>query len=261
MPELNCEKIASHIIDWLNTYIEDIPVKGFVVGVSGGVDSALVSSLVARTGKEVILLNMPIRQASSEYKRAQNQIKVLEDTYPNVRGLEVNLTSTFDAFTKSVPQNSAENALAMANSRARLRMTTLYAIGQTHQLLVAGTGNKIEDFGIGFFTKYGDGGVDLNPIGDLLKSEVFKLAKHLGVIEEILLAKSTDGLWGDERNDEDQIGASYDELEFAMLYEGNEEGLTERQKEVAKIYNHLHFINHHKMSPIPFCDLRNFKQR
>lgn len=259
MPELNCEKIASHIIDWLNTYIEDIPVKGFVVGVSGGVDSALVSSLVARTGKEVILLNMPIRQASSEYKRAQNQIKVLKDTYPNVRGLEVNLTSTFDAFTKSVPENSAENALAMANSRARLRMTALYAVGQANQLLVTGTGNKIEDFGIGFFTKYGDGGVDLNPIGDLLKSEVFQLANHLGVIEEILKAKPTDGLWGDERNDEDQIGASYDELEFVMNFNGEESELTERQKEVMAIYTHLHKINQHKMNPIPVCDLSGIK--
>lgn len=261
MSELDYEKVAFHIIDWLNNYIKDMPVKGFIVGVSGGVDSGLVASLCAKTGKEVLLLNMPIKQASAEYTRARNQIKELEDNYSNVKGLQVDLTNTFETFSSTVPNDVKQNQLAMANSRARLRMTTLYAIGQTHQLLVAGTGNKIEDFGIGFFTKYGDGGVDLNPIGDLLKSEVFKLAKHLGVIEEILLAKPTDGLWGDERNDEDQIGASYDELEFAMLYEGNEEGLTERQKEVAKIYNHLHFINHHKMSPIPFCDLSNFKQR
>lgn len=259
MSELNYEKIASHIIDWLNIYIKDIPVKGFIVGVSGGVDSALVASLCARTGKEVILLNMPIRQANSEYKRAQNQIAFLEHKFSNVKGLQVDLTKTFDAFVDAVPENAQNNLLAMANSRARLRMTALYGIGQTNQLLVTGTGNKIEDFGIGFFTKYGDGGVDLNPIGDLLKSEVFKLAKHLEVIEEILIAKPTDGLWGDERNDEDQIGATYDELEFAMSYTGDEEALTDRQKEVMKIYNHLHAINQHKMNPIPFCDLSSIK--
>lgn len=255
MSVLNCENVANHIIEWLKDYIKDIPVQGFIVGLSGGVDSALVASLCAQTGKQVILLNMPIRQASSEYSRAQNQIKTLENKFINVKGVEVNLTSTFDAFVAAVPENSEINALAMANSRARLRMTALYAIGQANQLLVAGTGNKIEDFGIGFFTKYGDGGVDLNPIGDLLKSEVFKLAKHLGVNEEILKAKPTDGLWGDERNDEDQIGASYDELEFAMTYEGKEEDLSERQKEVSRIYTHLHKINQHKLNPIPICDL------
>ena len=259
MSVLNCEKVANHIIDWLNNYIKDIPVEGFIVGVSGGVDSALVASLCAHTGKEVILLNMPIRQASSEYSRAQNQIKILESKFTNVKGVEVDLTSAFDAFVASVPENAKENHLAMANSRARLRMTALYAVGQANQLLVTGTGNKIEDFGIGFFTKYGDGGVDLNPIGDLLKSEVFKLAKHLDVIEEILSAKPTDGLWGDERNDEDQIGASYDELEFAMAYQGKLEDLSERQKEVSKIYNHLHKINQHKMNPIPFCDLKRIR--
>jgi NAD+ synthase len=259
MSELNCEKIASHIIDWLNTYIIDLPVKGFIVGVSGGVDSGLVASLSAHTGKEVILLNMPIRQANTEYIRAQNQIRSLESKFANVKGIEVDLTLTFDAFIASMPDKAKENPLAMANSRARLRMTTLYAIGQANQLLVTGTGNKVEDFGIGFFTKFGDGGVDLNPIGDLLKSEVFKLAKHLDVTEEILVARPTDGLWGDERNDEDQIGATYDELEFAMSYNGSEEDLSERQKEVIKIYNRLHSINQHKMNPIPFCDLNGIK--
>ena len=255
MSILNCDKVTNHIVDWLNNYIKDIPVKGFIVGLSGGVDSALVASLCARTGKEVILLNMPIRQASSEYSHAQNQIKTLESKFSNVKGVEVNLTSTFDAFVTAMPENAEGNPLAMANSRARLRMTTLYAVGQANELLVTGTGNKIEDFGIGFFTKYGDGGVDLNPIGDLLKSEVFELAKHLGVNEEILIAKPTDGLWGDERNDEDQIGASYDELEFAMTFQGKEEDLTDRQKEVSKIYIYLNKINQHKMNPIPFCDL------
>lgn len=259
MSKLNSEKIASHIIDWLANYIVDLPVNGFIVGISGGVDSALVATLCAETRREVILLNMPIHQTDTEYNRAKNQIKFLEDKYKNVKGLEVDLTKTFDVLTETFPQNVQSNLLAMANSRARLRMTTLYAVGQANQLLVAGTGNKIEDFGIGFFTKYGDGGVDLNPIGDLLKSEVYQLANYLGVIDEILTAKPTDGLWGDQRNDEDQIGASYDELEFAMNFKGDESALTEREKEVLVIYRHLHKINQHKMNPIPVCDLSGIK--
>src|SRR5690554_5790469 len=174
----NSNKIASHIIDWLNHYIKDIPVNGFIVGVSGGVDSALVATLCARTNKKVILLNMPIRQSEAEYRRAQKQITTLESKYSNVKGMLIDLTKSFECFEESMPADVHENQLAMANSRARLRMTTLYAVGQANNLLIAGTGNKIEDFGIGFFTKYGDGGADLNPIGDLLKSEVFKLAKH-----------------------------------------------------------------------------------
>lgn len=259
MNVFDSNKIASHIIDWLNIYIKDIPVKGFIVGVSGGVDSAVVASLCARTNKDVILLNMPIRQAQSEYSRAQKQIEKLETEYPNVKGLKIDLTHSFECFETTMPKYVNDNQLAMANSRARLRMTTLYAIGQANQLLITGTGNKIEDFGIGFFTKYGDGGVDLNPIGDLLKSEVFLLAKQLEVIQEIVEAKPTDGLWGDERNDENQIGASYDELEFAMKYDGDKNDLTERQKEVLSIYERLNSINQHKMLPIPVCSLEGIK--
>lgn len=252
-------KIASHIIDWLNHYIKELPVEGFIVGVSGGVDSALVAMLCAMTNKKVILLNMPIRQSDAEYYRAQKQIETLEERFDNVQGLEIDLTHTFESFENIMPIKVNKNHLAMANSRARIRMTTLYAVGQANQLLVTGTGNKIEDFGIGFFTKYGDGGVDLNPIGDLLKSEVFLLAEHLGVIQEIIDAKPTDGLWGDERNDEDQIGATYDELEFAMNYKGGVNELSERQKEVMKIYKRLNLINQHKMKPIPVCNLEGIK--
>lgn len=259
MNNINCNKIASHIIDWLNHYIKDLPVEGFIVGVSGGVDSALVAILCARTNKKVILLNMPIRQSKTEFFRANKQIEALEKEYSNVNGLKIDLTATFESFEEIMPTMVNENQLAMANSRARLRMTTLYAIGQANQLLITGTGNKIEDFGVGFFTKYGDGGVDLNPIGDLLKSEVFLLAKHLGVIQEIVEAKPTDGLWGDERNDEDQIGASYDELEYVMNYKGNVDDLSERQKEVLKIYERLNRINQHKMKPIPVCNLEGVK--
>jgi len=259
MKTFNCNIVASHIIDWLNHYIKDLPIEGFIVGVSGGVDSALVASLCARTNKKVILLNMPIRQSESEFIRSKEQIEYLENNFENVKGLKVDLTSTFESFEEIMPGEVNRNQLAMANSRARLRMTTLYAIGQANQLLITGTGNKIEDFGIGFFTKYGDGGVDLNPIGDLLKSEVFLLAEHLGVIQKILDAKPTDGLWGDDRNDEDQIGASYDELEFIMNYKGDTNDLVGRQKEVYNIYKRLNSINQHKMNPIPVCNLEGIK--
>ena len=259
MNSFKCNKIASHIIDWLNNYIKDVPVDGFIVGLSGGVDSALVASLCARTNKKVLLLNMPIRQSDGEFSRAQKQIDSLEKAYSNVKGLIIDLTNSFESFEATMPDDVNKDLLSMANARARIRMTTLYAVGQTNQLLVAGTANKVEDFGIGFYTKYGDGGVDLSPIGDLMKSEVFKLAKHLGVIQGIIEAKPTDGLWGDERNDEDQIGATYDELEFAMNYNGDATALTDRLKEVLKVYKRLNSINQHKMNPIPVCNLDGIK--
>lgn len=259
MPNFNSTKITDFIISWLNRYIEELPVKGFIVGISGGVDSAVVAHLCARTGKTVQLLNLPIYQAKSELDRAQKQIEDLEKKFPNVKGLKLDLTPVFDEFTKTMPEKTRNHHLAMANSRARLRMTALYAMGQPNQLLVVGTGNKIEDLGIGFFTKFGDGAADLNPIGDLMKSEVYYLANHLGVIEEIIQAKPTDGLWGDNRVDEDQIGASYDELEFTMNYKGTSDELTQRQLEVRKIYQHLNKINQHKLKPIPVCDLSGIK--
>lgn len=257
MVTFNCNKISNHIVDWLNNYIEHIPLQGFIVGVSGGVDSALVANLCAKTYKEVILLNMPIKQTQSEFDRAQKQISSLEGKFQNVKGMKIDLTASFSSFEKTMPIDIRQNQLAMANSRSRLRMTTLYAVGQSNNMLVVGTGNKIEDFGIGFFTKYGDGGVDINPIGDLLKSEVYLLAKHLNVIDEIIDANPTDGLWGDERSDEDQIGASYDELEFAMNYNGETEDLTQRQKEVMQIYQRLNRINKHKIDSIPVCKLNH----
>lgn len=253
---INAERVTSHIIDWLNNYLNTTPLKGFIVGVSGGVDSALTSTLCARTGREVILLNMPIRQTTQEYERSKKQIKQLEINYPNVKGIKIDLTATFDHFEGDMPANTAKDQLAMANSRARIRMTTLYAVGQSNGLLVAGTGNKVEDFGVGFFTKYGDGGVDVSPIADLMKSEVYQLAEYVDVIPEILEAKPTDGLWGDERNDEDQIGATYDELEWAMNFSGSDESkLSDREQEVIAIFNRLHSANKHKMDPIPVCTI------
>jgi NAD+ synthase len=211
--------------------------------------------LCAETGKKVILINMPIRQTEAEYSRAQMHVEDLLKRYKNVSSYEIGLSDVFTEFEKLMPFNIDENMLAMANSRSRLRMTTLYAVAQANGCLVAGTGNKVEDFGVGFFTKYGDGGVDLSPIADLYKTEVFEMAKKLCVIEEILSAKPTDGLWADGRSDEDQIGATYPELEWAMEYIklGKSEELSARQKEVIEIYKRFNSANQHKMIPIPVC--------
>ena len=246
---------SKYIVNWLISYAERANSKGFVVGISGGIDSALTSVLCAETGKKVILLNMPIRQTDAEYNRAQKHISDLTSRYENVSSHEINLTDVFGSFENLMPFNIDENLLAMANSRSRLRMTALYAVAQAHGCLVVGTGNKVEDFGVGFFTKYGDGGVDLSPIADLYKTEVFEMARQMNVIEDILNAKPTDGLWADGRSDEDQIGATYPELEWAMEYlkSDKQENLSERQKTVIEIYTKFHSANKHKMSPIPVC--------
>jgi NAD+ synthase len=228
-------------------------MNGFVVGISGGIDSALTSTLCALTGRKTIVLNLPIRQTSAEYSRAVEHIDNLSKQFSHVEGMEINLTSVFETIEHTLPAPTVEHHLAMANTRSRLRMSTLYAIAQTHNCLVAGTGNRIEDFGVGFFTKYGDGGVDLSPIANLNKSEVFSLAKHLNVVHSIQDAKPTDGLWEDGRSDEDQLGASYPELEWAMDFMGDETALTTRQHEVLSIYRKLHAKNKHKMEPIPVC--------
>lgn len=248
------QQIINHITNWLLHYCNTSKTEGFVIGISGGIDSALTSTLCALTGKKVICLNMPIRQHQTEYDRGNKHIEWLKANYPNVSSAEVNLTSIFETMEKTF-DNSIQDFLTMANTRARLRMTTLYAYAGHHKLLVAGTGNKIEDFGIGFYTKYGDGGVDVSPIADLMKSQVYALAKTAGVIDDILNARPTDGLFADGRTDEDQIGASYDELEWAMLYLENKDSyaLSEREKTVMQIYTSRHNANKHKMEPIPVC--------
>lgn len=229
--------------------------KGFVVGVSGGIDSAVTASLCVRTELPVLLLSMPIYQAQNQVQRGDRLIAQLESEFPNVRSQTVELSGVFDALIHALPkaEDSPQKEMSLVNARARLRMTTLYYFAGLEGKLVAGTGNKVEDFGVGFFTKYGDGGVDLSPIADLMKSEVFALGKALGVSEEILNAPPTDGLWGDDRTDEDQIGATYPELEWAMTFTGDENGLTIRQKEVLEIYRRLHKMNRHKIEPIPVC--------
>lgn len=250
---MNYSKVAEYISQWLREYCENAKMDGFAIGISGGIDSAVTSTLCALTGKNVILVNMPIRQSDSEYQRSVEHIENLKSRFTNVSSIEVNLTSSFEQLQSVLPKQTAVNLLAMANTRSRIRMTTLFAIAQSNQCLVAGTGNKIEDFGIGFFTKYGDGGVDLSPIADLMKSEVFTLGKELNIVESIQNAAPTDGLWGDQRTDEDQIGASYPELEWAMTYNGDEIGLSNRQHEVLGIFRKFNRINQHKMIPIPVC--------
>jgi len=247
--------LAEHIIHWLKSYQNTASAQGFVVGVSGGIDSALTASLCALTGSKTILINMPIRQTEAELNRGLEQMQALQKAHSNVSLLQIDLTHSFGVLEAALGLDAAQNHLALANTRARLRMTTLYAIAQANGCLVAGTGNKVEDFGVGFYTKYGDGGVDLSPIADLYKTEVFKLAKHLGVVQSILDAKPTDGLWEDGRSDEDQIGASYPELEWAMEFNGDETKLASRQKEVLEIYRKLNRANLHKMLPIPVCEI------
>lgn len=263
---MNTSKVAEHIVKWLKDYAENAKVKGFVVGVSGGIDSAVTSTLCAKTGLPTLCVELPIHQAESQVNRANEHIKQLRERFSNVSEAEVNLTSTFEDFKTVVPkaEDNAQTNLALANTRARLRMTTLYYFAGLHGLLVAGTGNKVEDFGVGFYTKYGDGGVDLSPIADLVKSEVFALGEYLQVPKSIQTAQPTDGLFGDSRTDEDQIGASYDELEWAMKMQDqgkSENDFTGRELEVYKIYTRLNRINQHKMNPIPVCEIsESFKE-
>lgn len=257
---MNASKVSEHIVQWLKNYATNSGVNGFVVGISGGIDSAVTSTLCALTGLPTLCVELPIHQAASQVNRANEHIKQLKDRFNNVTEAEVNLTSTFEDFKTVVPKAevSAKTDLALANTRARLRMTTLYYFAGLHGLLVAGTGNKVEDFGVGFYTKYGDGGVDLSPIADLVKSEVYALASHLNVPNSIQKAQPTDGLFGDSRTDEDQIGASYDELEWAMHMQDlgkNNTDFTGRELEVFKIYTRLNSINQHKMIPIPICEI------
>lgn len=250
---MNSQKVIDHISNWLKDYAVKARSKGFVIGISGGIDSAVTSTLCARTGLKVICLEMGIHQNKNEVSRGLEHIAWLEDQYPEVSHQRIDLTKTFESLRSVLDENTRLHDLSMANTRARLRMSTLYAVAQANGCLVAGTGNKVEDFGVGFFTKYGDGGVDLSPIADLMKTEVYELASELGIVESIQKAKPTDGLWKDERTDEGQLGATYPELEWAMMYQGDGSELTDRQKEVIRIFDSFHMANKHKMVPIPVC--------
>ena len=246
------------IVSWLRDYATNAKVNGFVIGISGGVDSAVTSTLCVQTGLTTLCIEMPIHQHSSQVSRGREHIEQLKKRFPNVKNAETDLTTVFETFKKVVPssEDDVKVDLSLANTRARLRMTTLYFYAGINGLLVAGTGNKVEDFGVGFYTKYGDGGVDLSPIADLMKSDVYALGEYLEIPKSIQNAAPTDGLFGDSRTDEEQLGASYDELEWAMLEAENKKNTSDfsgREKEVFEIYSYLNTVNQHKMNPIPIC--------
>ncbi len=257
---MNTEKIVDYIVDWLKSYAKNAKVNGFVIGISGGIDSAVTSTLCAKTEFPLLCIEMPIHQKENQVTRAYNHINWLQKNFNNVSMKQVNLTPVFDNLIASFPpvEDEEQRLMSLANTRARLRMTSLYYFAALEGYLVAGTGNKVEDFGVGFFTKYGDGGVDVSPIADLMKSEVYEIAKYMGINTDIIKAPPTDGLWGDDKTDEDQIGASYDELEWAMNQDelrkttANFEG---REQEVFTIYKQRNSANKHKMDPIPVCEI------
>ncbi len=257
---MQTEKVIDHIGNWLKNYAVNARMDGFVIGISGGIDSAVTSALCAKTGMRTLCVEMPIHQAPNQVSRGREHIQFLKDKFANVSNTEVNLTSVFEQFKIELPQTTEDSSLelSLANTRARLRMTTLYYFAGLHRYLVAGTGNKIEDFGVGFYTKYGDGGVDLSPIADLMKSEIYQLGKALNIPDSIMKAAPTDGLFGDSRTDEDQLGASYDELEWAMKMsekDRSSSSFSGRQQVVFDIYKRLNKANQHKMMPIPICKI------
>ena len=237
----NYAALTSDISHWLRDYLESTGLGSFVVGVSGGIDSAVSSTLAAETGEPVFALGMPIHQKEEQQTLSDAHLDWLDNRYQNVTVLRFNLTNTFETFRYDLERFDTDDH-ALANTRSRLRMVTLYQIAGQYKGIVVGTGNKVEDYGVGFYTKYGDGGVDVAPIADLYKSEVWELGGFLGVDSRIIEAKPTDGLWEDGRTDEDQLGASYPELEEAM-----EKG-TGPAVDVLERYNRM---NKHKMEPIP----------
>lgn len=257
---IKVEEVNTHIVNWLKEYAQNAKVNGFVIGISGGIDSAVTSTLCAQTGLKTLCVEMPIHQDITQVNRGKEHIEQLKKRFLNVYDTITDLTEVFELFKTEVPisEDEAKYNLSLANTRARLRMTTLYFHAGINGLLVAGTGNKVEDFGVGFYTKYGDGGVDLSPIADLMKSDVYALAKFLKVPTSIQKAAPTDGLFGDSRTDEDQIGASYDELEWAMLETEKNKTIDDfqgREKQVFSIYKRLNNANKHKMNPIPICEI------
>ena len=243
--------IAEKISSWLRDYLEANNLKTFVVGVSGGIDSAVTSTLCAMTGIPTVTVNLPLHSSRNNTELSSLHLEWLRSNYKNVQTDVVHLDSVFDSFAETL--QGYDSALGFANSKARLRMAALYQIAASTTGMVVGTGNKVEDFGVGFFTKYGDGGVDISPIADLTKTQVRELARELGIHQTILDAPPTDGLWEDSRTDEDQIGASYEELEWAMDYIENNRlyDLTSRQEEVIMVYKKFNRLNAHKMQSIP----------
>ena len=249
---IDYENLSNEIQKWITNYVNTNNINTLVVGVSGGIDSAVVSTLCAKTGINTIAVGIPLNSKPENTKLSNLQLEFLKKL--GVQTLEVELSQTFESFRKSIPF-LYDNDLSRANSKSRLRMVTLYHIATSVNGIVVGTGNKVEDFGVGFFTKYGDGGVDISPIADLYKSEVRELGRHLGINKEIIDSVPTDGLWDDDRNDEQQIGATYEELEWAMEYGVDKETTTMKEFEIIQRFQSFNKKNKHKMVPIPVFDL------
>ena len=236
------------ISNWIKEYVDNMPKKAnsLVIGVSGGIDSSVSSTLSAMTGLRTIVLSMPIKQKAAQHDLSQKHKEWLQNKFSNVEGYTLELDRVFKSFEETLGKFESEHG--MANSRARLRMTTLYQVAAANSGIVVGTGNKVEDFGVGFYTKYGDGGVDISPIADCNKTEVWELGKELGILDEIINAAPTDGLWDDGRTDEGQLGLSYKELEEAMQNPNSKN----RSK-----YSEIRKMNLHKMEAIPVCKIPN----
>lgn len=252
------QNLAKEIQLWITDYASKNNLKTLVVGVSGGIDSAVVSTLCAQTGLPTIVVGMPINSNSKNTELSEKHIEFLSTKYKNnVAGFHIDLSKTFQEFNSHpLIQKRFNSELGLANTKSRLRMITLYQIAASENGLVVGTGNKVEDFGVGFYTKYGDGGVDISPIADLYKTEVRELGRHLGVPQEIINAEPTDGLWEDDRTDEDQIGATYEELEWVMEHGLNKLSYTQKEYKVVEKFLNFHNKNKHKMVSIPVFDLK-----
>ncbi|MDA7593690.1 NAD(+) synthase [Candidatus Pelagibacter sp.] len=239
---------AQFISNWIKDYVEKMPSKAqsLIIGISGGIDSSVSSTLSAMTGIKTIVLSMPIKQKSSQHDLSLKHQEWLVKNFDNIEAHTLNLDKLFETFESTLSKFNSE--LGMANSRARIRMSTLYQVAAANKGIVVGTGNKVEDFGVGFYTKYGDGGVDISPIADCNKSEVWKIGKSINILQEIIDAAPTDGLWDDGRTDEGQLGLKYEELEEAM----NNVNSINREK-----YEKIRKMNLHKMEPIPVCKIPN----
>ena len=241
---MEVKKRAEIITKWINDYCDEssFDPKSLVVGISGGIDSSVVSTLCAKTGRKTIVLSMPIKQIKSQHDLSLTHAEWLKEKYSNVEHHLIEMDKIFDSFSNVL--NNFNNEHGYANSRARLRMATLYQVAAANLSLVVGTGNKVEDFGVGFYTKYGDGGVDISPIADCTKTQVWELGKYLGVSKKIINSEPTDGLWNDGRNDVQQLGMTYEELEKAMI---------DKNDKNYKKYLEIRKKNLHKMNPIPVC--------
>ena len=245
---MNSSEKVKFISSWIKNYVNNMPSKAesLVIGISGGIDSSVSSTLSAMTGLKTIVLSMPIKQKSQQHDLSLKHQEWLVNKFDNVEAHTINLDELFSTFSYSLSKFNNEHG--MANSRARLRMTTLYQVAAANKGIVVGTGNKVEDFGVGFYTKYGDGGVDISPIADCNKSEVWEIGKELGILKEIIEAAPTDGLWDDGRTDEGQLGFNYQDLEDAMVNPNSPHRVE---------YEKIRKQNLHKMEPIPVCKIPN----